>query len=294
MSVNPSASVPAAKAPTGAVRSHPAVPDSYQFEQHLRDLLAASLHAEQPTGSAASASQKGAEATGVTGAGATEATIAGLPQIVQAGHWALRAGGAPVEWVAEGEGAQEPTGSRAPIWLPRPTLEGVAEVMLRVMHAAPGVGVAAPQIGLPLRLAVIGDPAPGDPELLRALERGEVTDYAVVNPRYEPEGDEVLVHWEGCLSVAGWMVLVPRYRTIRAHWQDLAGESHSAKVRGWHARIFQHETDHLDGVLCHDLALARSLCQAGAVGGYASPADFADAMGVRLAAGQRWAVPPAG
>ncbi len=131
---------------------------------------------------------------------------------------------------------------------------------LRVtMRAAPGVGLAAPQVGVGLRIAVIEDPAPV-PEEVR-LARGRVPQpfRVLVNPAYEPVGARRVGFFEGCLSVPGYQAVVARPAEVRLTGRDEHGRALDEVVGGWPARIVQHETDHLDGTLYLDRAEPRSL-----------------------------------
>ncbi|MFF4628757.1 MULTISPECIES: peptide deformylase [Streptomyces] len=127
------------------------------------------------------------------------------------------------------------------------------------MHAAPGVGLAAPQVGVPLRIAVIEDPAPV-PEEVR-LARGRVPQpfRVLVNPSYQAAGPERAAFFEGCLSVPGWQAVVARPAAVRLTCEDELGRPVDEVFTGWPARIVQHETDHLDGTLYLDRAELRSL-----------------------------------
>lgn len=127
------------------------------------------------------------------------------------------------------------------------------------MHAAPGVGLAAPQVGVGLRIAVMEDPAPV-PEEIR-LARGRVPQpfRVLVNPSYEPVGDGRAAFFEGCLSVPGWQAVVVRHAEVRLRGEDEHGHAVDELFTGWPARIVQHETDHLDGTLYLDRAELRSL-----------------------------------
>jgi peptide deformylase len=134
------------------------------------------------------------------------------------------------------------------------------EAMRITMHDAPGVGLAAPQVGIPLRLAVIEDPADGlAPENVHARARTPLPFRVLVNPRYEPVGDQIAEFYEGCLSVPGWQAVVSRPLRVRLHGQDEHGRELDEEFHGWPARIVQHETDHLDGTIYLDRAIMRSL-----------------------------------
>jgi peptide deformylase len=127
------------------------------------------------------------------------------------------------------------------------------------MHAAPGVGLAAPQVGVPLRIAVIEDPAPVPDEVREARGRVPQPFRVLVNPSYEPVGAERAAFFEGCLSVPGWQAVVARSTEVRLTCQDEHGHPVDEVFTGWPARIVQHETDHLDGMLYLDRAELRSL-----------------------------------
>jgi len=115
------------------------------------------------------------------------------------------------------------------------------------MAAAAGAGLAAPQIGVPLRVVLYGmDANPRYPDA------PPIAETLLVNPVITPIGDECDLGWEGCLSVPGLRGQVTRWRTIRIAWQTLEGEAREECVSGFHARVVQHECDHLDGVLFPD------------------------------------------
>ncbi|MFD5568501.1 peptide deformylase [Streptomyces cadmiisoli] len=133
------------------------------------------------------------------------------------------------------------------------------EALRRTMHAAPGVGLAAPQVGVELRIAVIEDPAPVPEEVRLARERVPQPFRVLVNPRYEPVGAGRAAFFEGCLSVPGWQAVVARHAQVRLTGADEHGRAVDEVFSGWPARIVQHETDHLDGVLYLDRAEPRSL-----------------------------------
>jgi peptide deformylase len=134
--------------------------------------------------------------------------------------------------------------------------------MQETMHDAPGVGLAAPQVGLPLQLAVIEDRE----ELLRTLpveelaekERRPVPFHVIINPELSLLGDEKVEFQEGCLSLAGYCAFVPRARRIRVAYLDERGERQSVEASGWYARILQHEIDHLQGTLYIDRMRSRT------------------------------------
>src|SRR5205823_5738221 len=112
-------------------------------------------------------------------------------------------------------------------------LDDLAETML----AAPGAGLAAPQIGVPLRVCVVK----GDENQI----------YQLVNPEVV-KGQGVQIGWEGCLSYPGWVGEVPRYETVVVKGRNRKGKEVRVKSTGFTARAFQHEIDHLDGILFID------------------------------------------
>ena len=122
-------------------------------------------------------------------------------------------------------------------------LELIAD-MVETMQAADGAGLAAPQIGVPMRLVIFGGrPTPRYPD-------AEVIPRTVlVNPRLKPLRGGREADWEGCLSVPGMRGMVPRYRRVRYRGSDQWGRPVDRTVSGFHARVVQHEVDHLDGVL---------------------------------------------
>ncbi|NUR01837.1 MAG: peptide deformylase [Streptomyces sp.] len=171
----------------------------------------------------------------------------------------LLAVGGPLPIVAAGDpvlrrGTERFDGQLDPALLAR-----FVEALRVTMHEAPGVGLAAPQVGVPLRIAVIEDPAPV-PEEVR-LARGRVPQpfRVLVNPTYEPVGTARAAFFEGCLSVPGWQAVVARHAQVRLTGQDEHGRTLDEVYSGWPARIVQHETDHLDGILYLDRAELRSL-----------------------------------
>lgn len=134
--------------------------------------------------------------------------------------------------------------------------------MRETMHDAPGVGLAAPQVGLPLQLAVVED----DEEFLKNLspqelalkERRPVAFHVLINPRIVAADDDKVEFHEGCLSLTGFSALVPRAHAVRVEYLDQRGESRQVDASGWYARILQHEIDHLYGTLYIDRMHSRT------------------------------------
>jgi peptide deformylase len=107
-----------------------------------------------------------------------------------------------------------------------------------------GAGLAAPQVGVPLRVVIFGvtqNPRYPDAE--------EVPDTVLINPVITPIGEEMEEAWEGCLSVPGMRGVVPRFMRVRYQGFDESGQAIDRSVEGFHARVVQHECDHLDGIL---------------------------------------------
>jgi peptide deformylase len=144
----------------------------------------------------------------------------------------------------------------------RREIQKLIETMRTCMHEAPGVGLAAPQLGLPLQLAVIEDREEYYKDVSAALlqerERSPVPFHVIINPTLEEIGEERAEFFEGCLSLSGYSALVPRARTVRVTCLDDRGEQKVIEASGWYARILQHETDHLNGILYIDRMRTRS------------------------------------
>ena len=117
--------------------------------------------------------------------------------------------------------------------------------MFDTMHAVNGAGLAAPQIGVDLQLVIFGTDAPNP----RYPEAPLVPRTVLLNPVITPIGDEEEDGWEGCLSVPGLRAVVPRWKAIRYTGFDPAGRPIERTADGFHARVVQHECDHLVGTL---------------------------------------------
>jgi peptide deformylase len=151
-----------------------------------------------------------------------------LLKIAQMGNPVLRAPAAVVE---------DPTAS----WV-----RGLVENMIETMEDANGTGLAAPQVHQPWRIVVFFVSG----ERLSGLPLDVAQDLTVlINPKIEFIGKERAFGWEGCLSVPGMRGVVPRHLRIRYSATGLGGEPIEREVEGFHARVIQHECDHLDGVL---------------------------------------------
>ena len=143
--------------------------------------------------------------------------------------------------------------------------------MRETMRDAPGVGLAAPQIGLSLQLAVIEDRE----EFLRGIdqaalaerERRPVPFTVLINPQISLDG-EAVEFFEGCLSMPGYSAIVPRARRARVECLNHNGEPAVIEATGWHARILQHEIDHLHGSMYVDRMRSRPLMTGDNLGRY--------------------------
>ncbi len=151
-----------------------------------------------------------------------------------------------------------------------PSTRDLIAAMRETMNDAPGVGLAAPQVGLPLQLAVIEDREENMKDLTREVlaerERKVVPFHVIINPVLTLESPAEIEFFEGCLSLPGLVALVPRARKVKVECLDEHGQPKVIRASGWYARILQHEIDHLSGALYVDrmrsvsLMFARQLC----------------------------------
>jgi len=156
-------------------------------------------------------------------------------RVVRLGHPALRRLAEPVPEELFGTGR----------------LANLARDLVHTMTEEEGVGLAAPQVAEPLRLFAYW--VPGD-------DGSEVAPTVLVNPEVRPVGSEVEEGWEGCLSIPGLRGLVPRYQRVKVSARAVDGSPIALTVSAFHARVIQHEHDHLDGIVYLDRMTAmRSL-----------------------------------
>ena len=169
------------------------------------------------------------------------------PRIVQAGSPVLRATAAPV--------ARDQITSRE--------TRALVKKMVETMRQAPGVGLAAPQIGVSLQVIVLEDDSSRMARLTKEQreERGRAPFPLTVlfNPELRTIGEGRATYFEGCLSVAGYMALVERDVAVEVTGFDEKGDPLRWEARGWPARILQHEVDHLGGMLYVDRMISRTL-----------------------------------
>ncbi len=166
--------------------------------------------------------------------------------IVRAGHPVLRG---VAEVVAE-----EEFGSKS--------LRELVKTMVEAMRRAPGVGLAAPQLGVAKQVIVLEDAerlmAALNLEQRKARGRVPFTLRTLINPSLELHGEPETVFFEGCLSVPGFSALVPRHFRVTVRGRDEKGDAVEWTTEGWPARILQHEIDHLNGGLYVDRMLSRT------------------------------------
>jgi peptide deformylase len=143
-----------------------------------------------------------------------------------------------------------------------PEIQETISAMFEAVRAAPGVGLAAPQVGIGLQIAVIEDRAEYIEKMPagHASERGRVPvpAHVIINPHLEIERGDTVSFFEGCLSLPGFTAVVPRARRVRVDCLNERAEPVTIHAEGWYARILQHEIDHLHGALYIDRMLSRT------------------------------------
>ena len=168
-------------------------------------------------------------------------------EIVQAGNPVLRKQGRLL--------TREEIGSQS--------IQQLIELMREAMRDAPGVGLAAPQIGESIQLAVIEDRAEYLRDLseqqLARLQRAAIPFHVIINPKLTFLDNSSAEFFEGCLSVEGYQAVVDRALNVRVECLNERGEEVTINAQGWYARILQHEIDHLNGTLYVDRMKTRTL-----------------------------------
>jgi peptide deformylase len=153
-----------------------------------------------------------------------------------------------------------------------PFIEELVVSMRQTMHAAPGVGLAAPQVGEDLQIVVMEDDGEWLDTMSAArqaeLGRDRLPFTVLFNPEVEPAGAETGEFFEGCLSVSGFSALVPRWLAVTVRALDRTGEPTVLRFEGWPARIIQHEADHLAGTLYLDRMDPRTFTTSANLGRY--------------------------
>jgi len=146
-------------------------------------------------------------------------------------------------------------------------IQELIDQMRETMRDAPGVGLAAPQIGLGLQLVVVEDSAELQTRLtseqLAERQREAIPFHVLINPKLRIGTDESVDFFEGCLSINGFAGLTPRYREVEVAALNERGEEFSRAAAGWYARILQHECDHLNGILYIDRMHTRTFSTMG-------------------------------
>ncbi|KAE8705106.1 Peptide deformylase 1A [Hibiscus syriacus] len=169
-----------------------------------------------------------------------------LPEIVKAGDPVLH----------------EPAREVDPNEIGSERIQKIIADMVRVMRMAPGVGLAAPQIGIPLRIIVLEDTAEyisyAPKEEIRAQDRRPFDLLVIVNPKLKKKSDRSALFFEGCLSVDGFRAVVERHLDVEVTGLGRDGQPIKVDASGWQARILQHECDHLDGTLYVDKMVPRT------------------------------------
>jgi peptide deformylase len=144
-----------------------------------------------------------------------------------------------------------------------PSIQRLIELMRDTMREAPGVGLAAPQIGESIQLAVIEDRAEYieglSPEELAERQRSAIPFHVIINPKLSFLDNSTAEFFEGCLSVEGYGAIVDRALNVRVECLNERGEPVTINAHGWYARILQHEIDHLNGTLYVDRMKTRTL-----------------------------------
>jgi peptide deformylase len=144
-----------------------------------------------------------------------------------------------------------------------PQIQQLIDLMRNTMREAPGVGLAAPQIGQSIQLAVIEDRATYISDLsadeLEERQRAAIPFHVIINPRLSIVGNSTAQFFEGCLSVEGYQAVVDRALNVRVECSNERGEAVTINAQGWYARILQHEIDHLNGTLYVDRMKTRTL-----------------------------------
>lgn len=159
---------------------------------------------------------------------------------------------------------RKPTRALSPKEISSKEIQNLIEHMRETMRGAPGVGLAAPQIGFSLQMAVIEDRKEYHKEIsaeqLALRERRSVAFHVIINPRMRRPVDDghMVEFFEGCLSLPGFFALVPRSRIVNVECLDHRGKSKTIEASGWYARILQHEIDHLHGNLYIDRMHSRT------------------------------------
>ncbi|KAH9617848.1 hypothetical protein KSS87_005908 [Heliosperma pusillum] len=141
-------------------------------------------------------------------------------------------------------------------------IQKIIDDMINVMRMSPGVGLAAPQIGIPLKIIVLEDTKEYisyvQKEEIKSQDRRAFDLLVLVNPVLEKKSNKTALFFEGCLSVDGYRAVVERYLDVEVRGLDRYGQAIKVDASGWQARILQHECDHLEGTLYVDKMVKRT------------------------------------
>lgn len=156
----------------------------------------------------------------------------------------------------------EPAQEVSPGDVPSEKIQGIIDQMIAVMRKAPGVGLAAPQIGVPLKIIVLEDTQEyisyASKEDIDAQDRRSFDLLVVINPKLRKTSKRTARFYEGCLSVDGYRAVVERHLDVEVSGLDRNGRPMKVEASGWQARILQHECDHLEGTLYVDKMVPRT------------------------------------
>jgi len=143
-----------------------------------------------------------------------------------------------------------------------PKIQNLIQLMHDTLRDAPGVGLAAPQVGESLQLAIVEDLPEYSrnltPEQMAERERTPVPFHVIINPKLTGLGEPDVEFFEGCLSLNGFTAMVARYRRVRVNCLDEHAKPKVIEASGWYARILQHEIDHLNGTVYIDRMYSRT------------------------------------
>lgn len=215
-------------------RTHPSI----QFDQTRQPIFN-----PRPTVSTSRNHSSTARAGWLLGLGEKKQT---LPEIIKAGD--------PVLHEPAREVSIEEIGSER--------IQKIIDDMVKVMRNAPGVGLAAPQIGIPLKIIVLEDTTEyigyAPKEETKAQDRRPFDLLVILNPKLRKKSNRTVLFFEGCLSVDGFRAVVERYLEVEVTGFDRDGKPIKVDASGWQARILQHEFDHLDGTIYVDKMVPRT------------------------------------
>ncbi|KAK9282008.1 hypothetical protein L1049_004919 [Liquidambar formosana] len=156
----------------------------------------------------------------------------------------------------------EPAREVAPDEIGSDRIQNIIDDMVKVMRTAPGVGLAAPQIGIPLKIIVLEDTKEyisyAPKEETKAQDRHPFDLLVILNPKLKNKSNKTALFFEGCLSVDGFRAVVERYLEVEVTGLSRYGQPIEIDASGWQARILQHECDHLDGTLYVDKMVSRT------------------------------------